>query len=45
MRKKKGLTNNSKTYDDITQRNLGLLARLSRNEMLNTALFYKRCKL
>lgn len=40
MRNKKGLKNDIKFHDDITQRNLGLLARLSNNEMLNNAWFY-----
>lgn len=40
MRNKKGLKNKVKFHDDITQRNLGLLARLSNNEMLENSWFY-----
>ncbi|XP_071142189.1 chromosome partition protein Smc-like [Mytilus edulis] len=40
MRNKKGLKNDIKFHDDITQRNLGLLARLNTNVMLNNAWFY-----
>ncbi|CAC5366325.1 unnamed protein product [Mytilus coruscus] len=40
MRYKKGLKNDIKFHDNITQRNLGLLARLNTNEMLNNAWFY-----
>ncbi|XP_076082910.1 uncharacterized protein LOC143053968 [Mytilus galloprovincialis] len=40
MRSKKGLKNDIKFHDDITQRNLGLLARLNTNVMLNNAWFY-----
>lgn len=40
MRIKKGLKNDIKFHDDITQINLGLLARLNTNEMLDNAWFY-----
>lgn len=40
MRNKKGLKNNVKFHDDITQRNLGLLTRLSKIDSLENAWFY-----
>ena len=40
MRNKKGLKNNVKFHDDITQRNLGLLTRLSKIDNLENAWFY-----
>ncbi|VDI48105.1 Hypothetical predicted protein [Mytilus galloprovincialis] len=40
MRNKKGLKNDIKFHDDITQRNIGLLARLNTNVMLNNTWFY-----
>ena len=40
MRNKKGLKQGIKFHDDITQRNLGLITRLSQKPQLDNAWFY-----
>jgi mRNA deadenylase 3'-5' endonuclease subunit Ccr4 len=40
MRQKKNLTKDVKFHDDITQRNLGLMARLKNTEKFENVWFY-----